>query len=189
MPVTSNDIANQAIQMIGDNQPPVTGVAPTFDTSPAGKALASLYAPCVATVLRSFGWDFARRSFTLALTGGAAPLGYAFEYLYPPFALEIWQLVPPVLGDPNDPLPQTWTVGNTLVATVQTKVIWSSLAGALAILNNNPTESTWDAGVREAVVRMLASELAMAISGRPDTEQALLNSSRAAAAINQARSG
>lgn len=53
MPVTSQDIANQAIQLIGDNQPRVTGQAPTFDQSDAGVALQALpIAPQVFAVRR-----------------------------------------------------------------------------------------------------------------------------------------
>lgn len=190
MPVTSNDIANQAIVLMGNNQPAVTGQAPNFDSSTAGKALAKLYSPCVATVLRSFGWDAARRIFNLTLSGNAGPtLGFPFEYLYPPIGLELWQLLDPSNTDPNDPLPTTWTVGNTQVLGVQTKVIWTDIASAQVVFNNNPTENVWDAGLRETVVRLLASELAMAISGRPDTEQSFLQSSQAFGKINETRQG
>lgn len=172
----STDVANEALQLVGNNMPLVTGVAPTFDDSTAGVALQKLYAPCVATVARLFEWDFARNVATLALTGNAAPLGFSFEYLYPPTTVEIWQLTETTISDPNDPLPTTWSVGNALVSGVQKKVVWTSIANAKAVLNNNPTEDTWDPGFREAVVRLLASELATAIAGRPETAQVYLES-------------
>lgn len=176
MAVTSTDIANEAINLMGDNQAPVTGVAPTFDNSAAGLALQKIYASVVATVGRQFGWDFARGSVSLTLTGNAAALGYAYEYFYPTNGVEIWELMPSSLADPNNPLPTTFNVGNNLVASVQTKVIWTSVQNAQAIYNNNPSESTWDPGFRMAVVRLLASELAYAIGGRPDTGQSMLDS-------------
>src|SRR6202035_3423218 len=121
---TSNDVANEALQYVGGNQPPVQGQAPTFDNSTAGKALQRFYTPVVQSVARQFGWDFARCVVALALSGNPGQMGYALEYLYPSNGVEIWQLMPtPPLADVNNPLPITWTVYNTLVAAVQTKAI------------------------------------------------------------------
>lgn len=189
---TSNSVANQAINLMGNNTPAVTGFAPTFDSSPAGVALASLYGPTVQAVGREFGWDFARRIFTPSKTVNSPVValpGLALEYLYPPFALEIWQLLDPTKTDLNDPLPTTWTVGNTQVSGVQTKVLWTNVDNAQLVLNNNPTESAWDSLFQEAVVRLLASKLAMTLSGRPDTEQSFLRSAAAAAKGNETRQG
>lgn len=174
---TSNAVANEAIQLIGDNQPVVTGNAPNFDSSPPGVACKYLYVPTVRAVGRRFGWDFARNNVALALSGNVAfPLGWAYEYLYPGNGVEIWQLMPAALADPNNPLPVNWAVGNTLVSSVQTKVIWSNQQAASALYNNAPNESTWDPLFREAVVRILSSALAMALEGRPDTAAAMLES-------------
>src|ERR1700761_3301085 len=98
MALDPNPIVNQAIILIGDYQPPVTGLAPNFDSSVAGKAAAQLYGLCVRAVGRQFGWDFARNQVSLTLTGNSAPLGYSFEYAYPMFggavAVQVWQIVP-----------------------------------------------------------------------------------------------
>ena len=187
MTVTSTDIANQAIQLIGDNQPAVTGVYPNFDNSAAGNALNRLYGPAVQTVGRQHGWDFARNTVALTLTGNTAPVPWAYEYLYPSNGVEIWELMPATLTDPNNPLPQNWVVANTLVSAVQTKVIQTDLVNATAIYNNNPNENTWDSIFREAVVRLLASELALAIAGRPDTAEQLLQSGAAFETIGESR--
>lgn len=179
MPVDSNAVANEALMQMGGNQPLVTGNAPNFDDSTAGKALKQLYTPCVRFVGRQFGWDFARSVVALTLSGNPAPFPYSLEYLYPTNGVQVWQLIPPTLADPNNPAPVNWTVGNALVAAVQTKVIWSDLVGARAAFNNAPIESTWDDGFREAVVRLLASELSLAIAGKPDASQVLLQSAGA----------
>jgi hypothetical protein len=189
MSTTSNSVANQALQMIGDNIPAVVGNAPGFDSSTAGQALAQLYSPVVNTIARQFGWDFARTNVALSLSGNPAPVGWGFEYLYPGNGVEVWQLMPAVIADPNNPLPQNWTVGNIVVSGTQTKVIWSNLQGALAIYNNAPQESTWDAEFQEAVVRLLASELSMALFGRPDSAQEYLNSGAAFEQIGESRLG
>lgn len=189
MAVDSNAIANQAILYMGGNQPFVQGQAPTFDNSTAGKALQKLYAPCVATVQRQWGWDASRNTAALVPTGNTPPLpGYSEEYAYPPNGIEVWQLVPPEPADPNNPLPINWSVGNNLVDKVQTKVIWTNLENALATYNNNPSEATWDPLFREAVVRLLASELAMAIAGKPDAAEAFLQSGAAFEQAGEARS-
>lgn len=187
---SSNAVVNSAIQLIGDNQPPVTGNAPTFDASPAGVAAASLYTPCVRTVARQFGWDFARNTVALTLSGNPAPVNYGFEYLYPSNGVELWEIQPPITGatDLNNPLPVNYNVCNTLVAAVQTKVIQCNIAGAIATYNNAPTESTWDPLFREAVVRLLASELAMALEARPDTAAAMLESGARFEQVGETRS-
>lgn len=187
MAVTSTDIVNQAIQLFGNSQPAVTGVSPNFDDSPAGKAAAKLYAPCVATVGREFGWDFARNIVALTASGNAAPFPWSREYLYPSNGVQVWQLTPAALTDANNPLPVNWAIGNTVVATVQTKVIWCDLAAARAIYNNNPNENTWDPLFREAVVRLLASELSMALAGRPETSQSMLESGAAFEGLGERR--
>lgn len=183
---TSQDIANQAIILIGNNQPLVTGNAPNFDNSAAGQALQELYAPCVATVARQFGWDFARKTVALSLTGNAAPFPWTYEYSYPG-TIELWQVLPPTLADPNNPGPINWDVGNAIVSGVQTRVVWSNLQNALGTYNNNPTENAWDSLFREAVVRLLASELAMAIGGKPETAQNYLQSGGAFETIGEGR--
>lgn len=187
MAVTSTDIVNQAIQYIGDNQPAVTGVAPSFDSSPAGKAAAALYAPCVAAVGRQFGWDFARRTVALTVSGNTPPFPWTVEYLYPTNGVQVWQLLPPTLTDVNNPLPVNWVIANTQVSGTQTKVIQCNLASAQAVYNNNPSESTWDPLFREAVVRLLASEMSMALAGRPDSAQAYLESGAAFEGAGQGR--
>jgi hypothetical protein len=194
MALTSTDIVNQAVNLIGDDQPPVTGTAPAFDSSVAGKAASKLYYLCVRAVGRQFGWDFARNQFLLATTGNAPPLGYTYEYAYPVFAginaVQIYQLVPPFpLADPNNPAPVDWTVGNAVVSGVQTKVIWSNLQNASVICNNNPSESTWDPLFQQAVVRLLASSMAMAIAGKPDVAQSMLESGSAFETLGESRMG
>lgn len=176
MAETSNSIANQAIQYIGDNQPAVTGEAPTFDNSTAGKALQKFYAPVVATVQRQWGWDASRNTVTLTLSGNPAPYGWLYEYLYPTNGIQVWQVLDPANTDANNPLPVNWNEANTQVANVQKKVIQTNVQNAKAVFNNNPGPDIWDPLFREAVVRLLASVCGMAIAGKPDTAQALLES-------------
>jgi hypothetical protein len=173
---TSAEIVNQALQIIGDNSPNVTGNAPNFDSSPAGKAAAALYAPCVATVMRSFEFDFTRHTVALVATGNAAPYPWALEYTYPADAIQVWQLSPQTETDPNDPLPVDYVVANAIVAGTQSRVIHTNLASAQAIYDNYPNENLWESTFREAVVRLLASELALALAGKPDLSQSMLES-------------
>lgn len=192
MALTSNDVVNQAIDLIGDDQPPVTGFAPTFDSSVAGKAAALLYRLCVNAVGRQFGWDFARNSVALTVTGNAPPLGYAYEYAYPMFggsvAIELYQITPAFpLNDPNNPIPIDWTVGNNVVSGTQSKVVWTNQQNAVAMVNNNPNESTWDSLFQQAVVRLLASSMAMAIAGKPDIAQSMLESGSAFESLGEMR--
>lgn len=180
MGTTSTAVVNQAIQLMGDNQAPVTGAAPNFDDSPAGVAASYLYPLAVNTVLRQFGWDFSRNFFTLAPSGNIAPPGWSFEYVYPPIAAEVWQLFRGAAEiDPNNPIPYNFSVGNTLVGGVQTKVIWAQFANMVAVLNNSPSEAVWDAGFIMAVARLLANGIAMAIGGKPDLARQMLETGSA----------
>jgi len=177
--VSAVDVVNEAIMQIGDNQPLVTGNAPNFDSSAAGLAAAQLYAPCVATVMRSFEWDFSRNTIALVVTGNVAPFPWSFEYGYPPNGIEVWQVMPTAAADPYDPLPVNFIIENAVVGGTQKRVIHTNLSPAQVVYNNNPTENTWDSAFREAVVRLLASELAMAIAGKPDFAQSALESASA----------
>lgn len=186
MPVTSNDIANQAIQYIGDNQPPVTGQAPTFDNSTAGEALQKFYLPVVQSVGRQWGWDFARKTVQLGLSGGTAPYPWTYEYNYPPNGIQVWQVFGQ-LSDRNNPVPTTFAIANNVVSGQQIKVIHTDIQNAYCTYNNNPREDVWDPLFREAVVRLLASVLAMAIAGKPDTAQSYLESASAFEGIGEGR--
>lgn len=167
--LSATDIVNRAVQLIGDNQPPVTGTAPNFDTSSAGQAAKYLYPDVVQTVAKRYGWDFSRNTAALAITGTPPP-NWTYQYAYPTNGLEVRQVMPAV-PDSNDPKPVSWTVANATIAGVPTKVVWANEANAVAVFTNQPPEALWDAGFVEAVVRLLASGLAMAVAGRPLTSQ------------------
>lgn len=139
------------------------------------------------TVGRQWGWDFARNLVTLVLSGNVAPFPWSKEYLYPTNGIEVWQVLPATLADPNDPRPINFVIGNAEVAAVQKKVIWCDLASAHAVFNNNPTPDVWDPLFREAVIRHLGSELAMALAGRPDTSSGLLQTGHAFGTMGQGR--
>lgn len=181
-------VVNEALQMMGgNNQKLVTGSAPTFDSTAQGIAASYLYDPCVKFVGREWEWDFARAYMDLEESGNTPPDGWGFEYLYPTAAVQIWQVKPPTLTDPNDPLPTTWDRGNAQVGGVQKAVIWTDIEDAVAVFNNNPTPLVWDPGFRQAVVRLLSSEFAIALGGRPDTSKVLLDSAGMMAELAKAR--
>lgn len=186
---TSNDVANQAIQLIGDNQPPVSGQAPNFDSSPAGIALSKLYYPCVKTVMKQFEWPFTRSTLALVATPNTVPFPWGYEYYYPVNCIEVWQLLPPAFSDPNNPLPINWVVANDIIANVQQRVVLSNLKNALAVFDNAPSEGAWDDEFREAMVRLLASELAIALGGKPDTSQSLVQTGSAFESLAEGRQG
>lgn len=176
MPATSNSVANEAIVMMGGNQPPVTGQAPNFDQSASGKALAVLYQPTVNAIARKYNWDFTRQTIVLTASGNAPPAGFAQEYLYPA-GVEVWQLAPPLpLADPNNPLPVNFTVGSRVVAGAQARVIWANQPNAVAFYNGSPNEGIWDDLFHQAVVRLLSGALSLALAGRPDQAFALIES-------------
>lgn len=172
---TPTIIVNRALFLQGNKVPEVSGSYPDFDTSTAGIAAKWLYPEAVKTIGGLFNWDFARKTAALSLSGNVAPSPWAFEYLFPAEALQVWQVRPATFVDPNYPIPTTWVRANAVVSGSQVSVIQTDVAGALAVYNNNPVPGTWSPGFTDAVVRWLASAFAMALSGRPETQQNILN--------------
>lgn len=189
MPVTATDIVNEALQMIGGNQPLVTGNSPTFDNSTAGKSAAQIYVPTVQAVMRLFEWDMGRSTVNLAPSGNAAPWPWAYEYVYPANGAEIWQLAPASITDPNNPLPTNWSVANATVSGAQARVIHTDVPNARVIYNNTPAPDVWDGVFKEAVVRLLASKFAMAVAGKPETSALMLESFNAFVNAAKSRDG
>lgn len=128
-PLTQAGVVNRALQLVGgwNNSGPVTGSAPNFDGSVQGRAAGAVYDECVQLAGRQFGWDFSRNIATLEQSANTPPLGWGFEYLYPPNGIQIRQVLPPDADiDPLDPRPIRWGVGNNLggVTTAIGSVFW-----------------------------------------------------------------
>jgi hypothetical protein len=73
------------------------------------------------------------------------------------------------------------------VGGIPTKVIQTNLPNAQVMYTNVPSENLWDSIFRETVVRMLASSMAMAIAGKPDTSRDTLDQSAAFEQVGQER--
>jgi hypothetical protein len=187
---TSADVVNEALALIGqfnNNQAGVQGTAPTFDTTPAGQAASYVYYPTVAAVQRQFEWDLGRSEIPLVPSGNTPPPGWTSEFVYPATALQILQVRPTTLADPNDPLPVNWSVGY-VSSGVLGKMVWCNLTSALAVCSVIAPETYWDALFHQAVVRLLASSLGMALTGRPDTVVQMLESGAQFTALGEERS-
>jgi len=83
--------------------------------------------------------------------------------------------VKPTTWNLNDPQPVRWTVEELAIAGAPTRVIACNVAGAvLTYTTYNVTEAEFDAVFQETLVRLLASELAMSLGGRPDFSAKML---------------
>jgi len=189
MTVTSNDIASEALVDVGWNKIQISGLNPTWDNTTVGLILQRIYSPCAAAVLRQYPWECGKQiGLALTLSGNVAPLPFSYEYLYPPPCVQFLQLMPSAIADPNDPLPQFANIGNSQVAGVMTKVIWTNIASARGTYTVYPTEAIWDAGLREAVVKRLGRDLAFALA-KPETASVLSEESMQELAMGVARTG
>lgn len=168
MAVSSQDVVNEALALIGYDGNPVSAPAPNFDSSTPGQIAQRTYPYAVAAVGRLTAWSFPRTVNPLVATGNAAPFPWAYEYGYPARCIDIWQLAPTTLADLNNPVPEKWARGVAMVSGVQSSVLWVNLSPALAIFNGNPIESVWDALFREQVVMYLAGRFGIASLGKPD---------------------
>lgn len=170
---TPASVANQALAQIAA-QYTLSGTLPDFDGSAAALAAGLLYQPTVALLLRQSDYEFSRADVALTVTGIAAPYPWTNAYLYPSDCLRIRQ-VRPTTWDQNDPHPTRWTEMEQTIADVQTRIIACDVAGAvLTYTTSNVTEAEWDSIFQETAVRLLASELAMALGGRPDFSEKML---------------
>lgn len=183
--MTPVDLVNRALEEIGD-QVSVTSVFPS-DGSPAANAANVLYYAAVDMVVRESHWDAARTTVILAkATGGTVPLPWGFEYLYPADCVQIRQIFPTTF-DPLDPQPIRWAV--SIDRGLNKKTVLALVDNALAVYSLRPTEDEMDPILREAIVKTLASSLAMALAGRPDYAKSLLEQSFQTTQIGAGRMG
>ncbi len=191
-PQSPADIVNRAIVLMGgfDNNQPISGTPATnFNGTPLGQAAAVIYGDVVQTTAKEFGWDFQRSVAQLALSGGLGQFDFSLEYLYPTNGIEVLNILPPTGNDPNNPIPPLWTIGNSTVNGITSKVIWCDMVDAVAAISGQPPVSTWDAAFVEAVVRGIASALGMGAAGRPETTQLELERAGGAVQMGKGRAG
>ena len=186
--MTSNDIVNQALQMCGDNIPPVSGER-TFDDSTAGKALQKLYTPYVhrPSPSNSAGTLRATTSARAERESSASRLDLRISLSFDGGR--------GAASATRDHRRSKRSVAHQLVGRQFTRFHRSDQGhlvnqqNALAVVNNAPTEATWDPLFREAVARLLASELADALAGKPDTAERFLQSAAAFESLGEGRPG
>ena len=177
MTLTSTTVVNMALELIGTQ----TQITSLTDGSSEANAASVVYAPVVQLMLRELDPDFARRTAALALSGAAVPvIPWASEYTYPADCVRLRQVRPPASGagalaDPNNPAPIRSSVAFDSISGSGAKVILTNQANAIAVYTSSSvTEAQWDSVFTEAVVRRLANPLAMALSGRPDFANTVL---------------
>lgn len=198
---TPADIVNQSLQQIAA-QASVSGPNPTFDGTAAGNAAGILYTPCVNLLLRTQDFEFSRKTVGLSgsigvailtnvglalLANTGAPIlagglsGYLtpqypwqFAYLYPSDCIRIRSVLP-ATWDKNDPQAVRWSEVEMNVSGLPTRAIQTNVPSAVLTYTSNAiTEDDWSPDFREVVVRTLASELVMALGGRPDLSAKML---------------
>ena len=165
-------VVNRALVEIAQGVPLPSGTPGTnFDGSPNGVYAAQLYQGAVQMLLRQQDYEFSRLVFNLTISGGAPPLNWSYEYIYPVTAVRIRQIHPMPL-DTQDPQPIRWDVGFNGTQ----EVIWTNAPGAMAVITTNTvTESDWDSMFTEQMVRYLGSQLAIPVAGRPDFSEKMLD--------------
>lgn len=171
---TSTAIANRAVAEIA-GQAQVAGLWPNFTGAGNVSGYCNiLYQGVVNMVARQQDYECFRAFASLVPTGNPAPAPFSYEYVYPPDCLKIRQIVPSTY-DKNDPQPIQWSVlagsGERVIAT---DVPPNEAQLVYTTSYPNVTEAEWDSLFQEAVVRVLASELSMAIAGRPDFSRVML---------------
>lgn len=172
--VSSVDICNRALAQIAEipSAQPISSLSPPAgDSLAAANACSILYNPIYLAVLRQYEWDFARLTASLVAWGPefVAPAMWPYAYFYPSDCIQLRQVLPTTLADPYDPQPVRHAVAETGSATGSTKLILTTVSPAYAVYTADIADPTmWDWAFAEAMVRALASALALTLAGRPD---------------------
>ena len=173
MALSRLDVINRALTEIAARQP-ISGVPPLYDGSAAAVAAQTVYDGAMLTLLRQQDWEFSRADAPLVTTGITPFSGWAYQYIYPTYCAKIRQVFPPNFSQ-TDPQPITWSVGFYELGGVYTKVINTGVSNArISYTHNTPSETIWDAGFTEQMVRYLGSILVMSVGGRPDFSREML---------------
>ena len=81
----------------------------------------------------------------------------------------------PATWNQNDPQAIRWSEQNQSISSTPTRIILTNIPAAeLVYTTSNLTPDVWDPTFQEAVVRFLASQLALTLSCRPDLAKGLL---------------
>ncbi len=91
MPTSAVAICNLALARIGNGQ----AISALTESSAAAVQLSAIYETTRDTVLRAFGWRFARRTVALALVANDPSTDWAYSYQLPADCLRALRLVPP----------------------------------------------------------------------------------------------
>lgn len=182
MPAVVSDVqvVNAALEQIAA-QSRITSLT---DGSPEANAASVVYVPTVQLMLRELDPDFARTTASLVLSAGTPPPPWAFQYAYPDDCIRVRNVRPPTSGtgaldDPFDPIP----IKSNIAFQSGVKIIMTNQANALAVYTTSSVvESDWDAVFADTLIRRLANPLAMALSGRPDFANTILQQAAAMAA-------
>lgn len=191
------DVANVALVRMGYK----LRVGTLFDGSDHASSILDIYGQTRDAMLREFDYDFAMRTVALTLLKFAPnpdyidppwdpttmpPMGWAFEYAYPPDALKIRNLQPQ-LNFVFDPDPQFYPFNeyndNLLVPAQYT--ILTNTPMAIASYTGRVTDpTTWDVAFTNALAIRLAALLGPELMG-PDSNRTTLPQAQGEQAVSE----
>lgn len=127
--VTSvEQIGNLALKRIGF---PET-IGNIYDGTKQARALLEIYGQTRDALLRETVWGFAERIALGVVATNPPPSIWSAAYAYPSDCLQLRNLYDAAyVADPNDPLPNNWTIAND--PTSGQKVIWANITDATLV--------------------------------------------------------
>ena len=174
------DIVNVSLARIGWKQQ----IGNLYDGSQAAQIALNVYGQTRDEMLRKVNPDFAMRNVAMTLLKSAPPggyvpgispwnpitnppVGYLFEYLYPPDCLKVRAVKPTPIFFPNvDPRPYVFAIDNDNNYTPPKRVILCNVSDALLVYTGRVTDpSTMDVMFLEALTEALGEKLAAALTG------------------------
>lgn len=130
--------------------------------SEAAKVALDIYGQTRDALLRSFDWEFARKSAAAVSVAGAVPPPWNFMYLYPTDCIRVREVFGSAyLANTNDPLPINWARDTTFIASVETEIVLTNISPATLVYTQQVTiPSLWDEGFGESFIDSLGTLLA-----------------------------
>lgn len=155
-PTTVEQVANQALERIGYPE----YIGNIFEGTKQARVCLGEYQQVRSSLLRMSNWGFAKQIKAAVLSGNPAPAPWTVEYAYPTLCIRVLSLFNSTYtGNPNNPLPVLWTIGNS--STSGNEVIWCNEVGATVVFTGdvaNPAQ--WEPLFTEQVIEQLARRIA-----------------------------
>ena len=165
MALTQLDLCNMALSKIGNEGNQITNF--TTDTGKVARQCRLHYEPTLNELVRMHSWNCTKARDELVLTGDTPDFGWTYEYDLPASCLRPLQLAIDTSTQRALRYNAEWVVEGKTILTNEPTAWLSYIA--------QPAAADMDSLFAQAFYTLLASKLAIPVTGDIPTQQAILN--------------